>query len=1401
MSVNGGASQIAGQNIRRITEWIWKFWWFCFYYVILPGFCATLGYYIVPVFIHGPRVAVYSAVFVAILAILIFSQFFEKYRTRPPVQDNVTLFDTYLHVMFVILLLSLILALIMPPSSNFLAAIPYSNDVLGFISFATIFHLIWTYVYRGSITEKVDSAPTPQFAAINAKFLNNWQAMVFFGTYLAQALYVQVFFAIPSVWDYALIPTAVIYLLTWQITKSERQFLREVLINGAGQFGSSKKYLNAGKGSLIDIDAASLDQNLQRYLGKIVKIGIINSFALLVQVCVTILIISPWGIQFGTVAFTVISFLIGILGVIFGKVQFCLKIQYIGGEREPADRIDKVRRAQNANSFFTVVIIGIVTVMSFVIALPWLGLILLAGIAIITYYERLGGFHSKNARFIAISLAVAFSVLISWGFLPVGWNLQLIMFPILLYFWLEGFGRKRLFNERDVKVTQNALAFVSLCAMLYYLYPAALQAYIFSTSSAIEAVANVLLICLFICGAFLTSLYQLYFFQFRGKSSRALELALLATFAGILVIILSLLNIQFSFLPTNDAFITAFATSIAIAPIFFIGFASLNKKIGSISQKALQACSYFASWVFLPPIFLLLIYVWGGIAGTCAGLLFLSIGFQALLLWTLRLHRLPEKQYKKISFVNSCFSVVVSFVFFDSLLRLVLALDLISIFLTLCITCTALGVLSFKLGIYPTSIAKWVTSGTLYFATFIVLYYSIYLLPPLLGIPYAILVIPLLTCLTVFVPHGFSRKAGILGRRAFQYLVKVNFLAIAVLVGYLPTAVSIDAILKGQEISLFMPIIYSCLLFSVIFFGFSAIGATLGIYSQAESPLYYFYNSWICTGALTILICIGVPSPFGIFLGLLIFSIIFYNLMKWSVKLGILGETTANKLTTFTSYLGLDSVFCLIFFGFALILPQGGLIFSIFSASVGTCVAIRILGDKAKLFSPTIVTLFVAGALFLFAFVVCYYSFIWIFPSAFAWILTPLFTCITLYVPVYYSAKGFDWKDETKSHVIAILGLIICACVVAIPTFVGIEIVRLGGSFPILGVLVFSFFLLYALLRLIIIDSPKSEKEHFFHTIQVLRVIFWMAVTVLTPAYIFSFFAERFANNVPIFILLFAMIFFLMNAVTLMHLRFLNVNLRMLEIGKNVFYFGFNLAGSGVITLSILKILPSYALINSVLAPIMVILPLILFFAINLLLFGPIATWLNVSLSKWKERTELGSLVGFAASMGFLVILLVPTFSIFSEIFLFIVVVSLFFPAALFYLEKSGIFVEKWTRRPELVLLFIFSMALLGLFADSFWNYGKSISVFSDNLVLLVVLLCVVLLVIANFSVNLYNQLNRQIPEMPPVLFSAKKYVIYFVASGILFVGLLFINPLATILLLPLTLGIVLRVRNENIIW
>ena len=240
-------------------------------------------------------------------------------------------------------------------------------------------------------------------------------------------------------------------------------------------------------------------------------------------------------------------------------------------------------------------------------------------------------------------------------------------------------------------------------------------------------------------GALLASLYQLYYFEFRGKTSRSLVIAIFTTFSILIGILFILINLRLSFIAVKTLNSQVVAGTFIIVPLAYIGFAAGNEKIGCISPSNFRTCAYIASWMFLPPIFIIIITGSPGLTGTCAGVFFLSLGIQNLMLWAMRIGKISPARYRTITLGNACIFTGVTFLFFFTLIQGLLVLNLLIIFLATCFACLVVGLFAFKLGIFPPLVGKLLTCGTLYFFVALVLYYAI---PPFLSSPYLFLVPP-----------------------------------------------------------------------------------------------------------------------------------------------------------------------------------------------------------------------------------------------------------------------------------------------------------------------------------------------------------------------------------------------------------------------------------------------------------------------------------------------------------------------------------------------------------------------------------------------------------------------------------------------------------------------------------
>ena len=131
------------EKIEKVTELLWKFWWFSFYLIIVPSLVAVVGFYIFFFIGKDLYVSIGLSVITFMSVMLFFYKAFDKYRNNPFFLNTKNNLSAKINILFLITVLALIVTpifVIFTPEDNYFELLPL-------ISFSVLYNIVYYYFY------------------------------------------------------------------------------------------------------------------------------------------------------------------------------------------------------------------------------------------------------------------------------------------------------------------------------------------------------------------------------------------------------------------------------------------------------------------------------------------------------------------------------------------------------------------------------------------------------------------------------------------------------------------------------------------------------------------------------------------------------------------------------------------------------------------------------------------------------------------------------------------------------------------------------------------------------------------------------------------------------------------------------------------------------------------------------------------------------------------------------------------------------------------------------------------------------------------------------------------------------------------------------------------------------
>lgn len=212
-------------KIKKATDILWKFFWFCFYLIIAPFIISLICYSIFLFIIGDIYVVLGFSVIIFMFSILFFYKTFDNYRKNSFFKRKDNNLNARIHILYLITILSLIIT----PIFILISPEDYRFDYLPIISFCILYNIIWFYYYFQPIdffSELEDSFKHEGNFKTSIKQYHNLIILI---NYIAHIIFLSIIFYIKFSWLFVLITNFIFYLITIIVTKNLRSKIKKTL--------------------------------------------------------------------------------------------------------------------------------------------------------------------------------------------------------------------------------------------------------------------------------------------------------------------------------------------------------------------------------------------------------------------------------------------------------------------------------------------------------------------------------------------------------------------------------------------------------------------------------------------------------------------------------------------------------------------------------------------------------------------------------------------------------------------------------------------------------------------------------------------------------------------------------------------------------------------------------------------------------------------------------------------------------------------------------------------------------------------------------------------------------------------------------------------------------------------
>ncbi len=475
---------------------------------------------------------------------------------------------------------------------------------------------------------------------------------------------------------------------------------------------------------------------------------------------------------------------------------------------------------QKLNLILSILILGFLILLSYLIEFPILILFSLLFLIVISYYEQKANFCPKKySKYIFLVNSTGIFATIVFWFVPLPYNIKFIILIIGLYLILEIFATRGYFVKENILIAQHVLAVSSFIVIIYSFFDIFSFIYIdFTTDPILIMFSKFLLHALTILSLTLISFYYVYVRHFRkhpwDNFNRCIMiLVLLIELTSYIVI-----NLRNYFSLDLLLFINGLILSSILFPGIFLIFTFVNYLIGVFSSRTSLSYSYYSCWGLMLTIGLSIMFTFAFVVSNLtiviSILLFFSISSYYLLKFGQKIEKISESSIIKFTRINSYFIFIELFfllfsVFFKLFSYFVLYDAIIISTYAAFMGITFLNNIIFKKRLISESNRVVINELSLIFTSVLIFYYSfIYFFGS-----YLVLVFPfLISSISFYLPLRY-----ILTKTTHQTfiksLIKLNSIVLCSSLLLIPTVFSLELVSIGYDFNTFNVVNFTLFIF------------------------------------------------------------------------------------------------------------------------------------------------------------------------------------------------------------------------------------------------------------------------------------------------------------------------------------------------------------------------------------------------------------------------------------------------------------------------------------------------------------------------------------------------------------------------------------------------------------
>ena len=243
-------------KIEKVTELLWKIWWFSFYLIIVPSLVAVVGFFIFLFVGKDVVVSIGLAVITFMFVLLFFYKAFDKYRNNPFFLNRKNNLSARINIPFLIT----ILAQIVTPIFLFLPTEDNYFELLPLISFIILYNIVYYYYFFQPIDIFDFSEELYKHEAPFSQWIKQPYNLIIIVNYFVHIIFLSYTFYTNLSWLFSLISNIIFYLITRLTTMGNIKNLSKSNKNNNEFLRALTKFKKKFVNSILSLNFALLIQ-------------------------------------------------------------------------------------------------------------------------------------------------------------------------------------------------------------------------------------------------------------------------------------------------------------------------------------------------------------------------------------------------------------------------------------------------------------------------------------------------------------------------------------------------------------------------------------------------------------------------------------------------------------------------------------------------------------------------------------------------------------------------------------------------------------------------------------------------------------------------------------------------------------------------------------------------------------------------------------------------------------------------------------------------------------------------------------------------------------------------------------------------------------------------------------